>query len=248
MTKKLTTPKERERCLDDRELVEVWRASDFLDQDPQGEFRKRRNQYNPTGPTWSPIIKLLILLGARRAEISELRWSEVKLREGLLQLPGSRTKRLPGHTNEERIIYLSRQAREILQAMPRRIGCDFVFPNSDGSAAVKGGWGRATLRLKKLVERARVEKGIKEAMPDFWVHDFRRVLVTGLQRLGIPIEVTETILGHISGSRAGIVKVYHKYGFKKEARAAVQKWADRVECFLAGKFDKDEDVEQEKIS
>ena len=33
------------------------------------------------------------------------------------------------------------------------------------------------------------------------VHDLRRTVATGLQRLGVRLEVTEAVLNHISGSR-----------------------------------------------
>ena len=36
------------------------------------------------------------------------------------------------------------------------------------------------------------------------LHDLRRTVATGLQRLGVRLEVTEAVLNHISGSRAGI--------------------------------------------
>src|SRR6478752_5064977 len=37
-----------------------------------------------------------------------------------------------------------------------------------------------------------------------WLHDLRRTLATGLQRLGVRLEVTEAVLNHLSGSRAGV--------------------------------------------
>jgi hypothetical protein len=40
---------------------------------------------------------------------------------------------------------------------------------------------------------------------DWRLHDLRRAVATGMQRLGTCIEVTESVLNHISGSKAGIV-------------------------------------------
>jgi hypothetical protein len=41
------------------------------------------------------------------------------------------------------------------------------------------------------------------------IHDLRRTVAIGLQRLGIRLEVTEAVLNHVSGSRAGIAGVSH---------------------------------------
>ena len=37
--------------------------------------------------------------------------------------------------------------------------------------------------------------------------DIRRTMATGLQKLGVRLEVTEAVLNHVSGSRAGIVGI-----------------------------------------
>ena len=52
------------------------------------------------------------------------------------------------------------------------------------------------------------------------MHDLRRTVATGLQRLGIRLEVTEAVLNHISGTRAGIAGVYQRHDWATEKRAA----------------------------
>jgi integrase len=74
----------RDRVLSDDELVKVWRAAD-------------------AGP-FGDILKLLILTGARREEITQLRWSEIV--GDAISLPGERTK-----TGEARLIPLSPPGR-----------------------------------------------------------------------------------------------------------------------------------------
>jgi hypothetical protein len=54
---------------------------------------------------------------------------------------------------------------------------------------------------------------------DWRLHDLRRTLATGLQRLGVRLEVTEAMLNHVSGSRAGIVGVYQRHNWAEEKRA-----------------------------
>ncbi|MEM9627760.1 MAG: hypothetical protein AAGA21_16100 [Pseudomonadota bacterium] len=79
--------------------------------------------------------------------------------------------------------------------------------------------GRAKPRLDKL---------ITPALPPWRLHDIRRTVATGMQRLGIRLEVIETVLGHVSGSRAGVVGIYQRHRFEDEAKAALAAWGERV--------------------
>ena len=54
------------------------------------------------------------------------------------------------------------------------------------------------------------------------MHDLRHPGATNLQALGIPIEVTEAVLYHISGTRAGIAGIYNCYKYEPEKRAALE--------------------------
>jgi hypothetical protein len=60
------------------------------------------------------------------------------------------------------------------------------------------------------------------------VHDLRRTVATGLQRLGVRLEITEAVLNHISGSRGGIAGVYQRHDWAAEKRAALDAWAAHV--------------------
>jgi hypothetical protein len=59
-------------------------------------------------------------------------------------------------------------------------------------------------------------------------------LATGLQRLGVRLEVTEAVLNHVSGSRSGIVGIYQRHNWADEKRIALQAWADHVGRLLTG--------------
>src|SRR5262249_46997799 len=58
----------------------------------------------------------------------------------------------------------------------------------------------------------------------WWLHDLRRTVATGLQRLGVRLEVTEAVLNHLSGSRAGVVGIYQRHDWAEEKRAALDAW------------------------
>ena len=65
-------------------------------------------------------------------------------------------------------------------------------------------------------------------MTDWRIHDLRRTVATGLQKLGVNLQTIEAVLGHISGSRSGVVGVYQRHSFDAEKRAALEAWGAHV--------------------
>jgi integrase len=153
------------------------------------------------------IVRLLILTAARLDQIGRLRWSEI---EGdTIHLEGSRTKNGKPH-----LIPLSPQAMGLLRNTPR-IGDEYVF-TFDGAKPVTS-WSRAKARLDQAC-------GVK----DWHIHDIRRTVATGMQKLGVALQTVEALLGHTSGSRAGIVGVYQRHDFAAEKRVALEAWGAHV--------------------
>ena len=60
-------------------------------------------------------------------------------------------------------------------------------------------------------------------------------MATGLQRLGVRLEVTEAVLNHVAGSRAGIIGVYQRHEWKDEKRAALAAWGSHVAEIVEGR-------------
>src|SRR5262245_19668972 len=110
----------RERVLSDAELRALWLACG--DSEPFGQ-----------------ALRMLILTGARRNEISQMRRSELD-QGGTWTLPRERSKNRRPHK-----IALPSQARAIISAMPVIAGCDFVF-TADGKRPVTG-WDKAKVRI-----------------------------------------------------------------------------------------------------
>jgi integrase len=161
------------------------------------------------------LIQLLILTGARREEIAALRWSEI--RNDRIELSGDRTK-----TGKPHILPLAAPAVEIVAGLPRVHNSPFVF-TTDGTAPV-GGFSRIKARLDAL-----------SGVEGWVIHDVRRTVATGLQRLGVRLEVTEAVLGHTSGSRGGIVGIYQRHNWADEKRAALDAWARFVVELVEGR-------------
>jgi integrase len=163
------------------------------------------------GWPYGPAFQLLALTGARREEIGALRWSEIH--GDTIDLDGARTKNAQPHT-----IPLSALALSILGGLPRVARSEFVF-TATGKAPLND-WSKAKAQLG--------------GPPDWRTHDLRRTVATGLQRLGIGLQVVEAVLGHV-GSRAGIVGVYQRHTFDTEKRQALEAWARHVEAIVGGR-------------
>src|SRR5262249_14018781 len=72
-------------------------------------------------------------------------------------------------------------------------------------------------------------------IPPWCIHDLRRTVATGLQRLGINLQVIEAVLGHVGGSRSGIVSVYQRHSFDAEQGPDLEAWARDAEGIVDGK-------------
>jgi hypothetical protein len=58
-----------------------------------------------------------------------------------------------------------------------------------------------------------------------------------MQRLGGRLEAIEAVLGHVSGSRAGIVGLYQRHRFEAEVREALAVWAAHLQRLFDGAGD-----------
>lgn len=188
----------RDRVLSDQELIVLWRASAAM------------------GFPLGPALQMLILTGARREEILGLSWSEVDLPGAAIRLPAVRSK-----VKEGRIIPLSQLATAILGSLPRVGGGNAVFSFNGNTPFTNVG------RAKPRIDRKMADISV-EPIAAWRLHDIRRTVATGLQRLGSRLEVIEAVLGHVSGSRAGIVGVYQRHRFEAETRATLEMWAEHL--------------------
>jgi integrase len=200
----------RKRALSEEELAHAWHAAQQL------------------GWPMGSAIQFLMLTAARREEIGALQWREIDRTRNEIRLDGERTKNGEGHT-----IPLSFAAKKLLDAVPRVIGSDFVFTTT-GTTPVSG-WSRAKRRLDQLMvegaqrmARERGEDVDKVNLAPWRIHDLRRTIATGMERLGIRLQVVEHLLGHVTGSRAGVVGIYQQHTYDNEKREAVQKWANHI--------------------
>ena len=195
----------RDRVLSDAELHWFWLACDAL------------------GWPFGPLLKLLLLSGQRRDEVAGMTRTELSADGATWRLPASRTKNKRAH-----VVPLSRAARDLIGSMPTIAGKPGFIFTTNGETHVSG-WSKTKRRLDaKMAELA------GEAVPPWTIHDLRRTCAAGLQRLGVPLPVTERVLNHVSGSFGGIVGVYQRHEYSDEKREALTRWAERVEAIASG--------------
>ena len=164
------------------------------------------------GYPFGDCMKLLILSGQRRAEVAEMRWSELDLENRLWTLPSQRAKNGRQHT-----VPITDAMLDVLHRVPKFLGSDFVF-TTKGTTPISG-FGRLKKRLDKSLP--------KDAEP--WTpHDLRRTMSTNMAQLGVPQPVTEALLNHKTGVVSGVAAIYNVYSYAEEKRDALEQWNSHV--------------------
>lgn len=173
-------------------------------------------------PSTRMALRLLLLTGARASEVCGGLWGEINPEKAEWVIPPTRTK-----NGREHLIPLSNPAMAIIAEAHGLRTRKWLLPAAQGKAHVTI-WG-ILAAMHRILDAS------------VTVHDIRRSVATGLQRLGIRLEVTEAVLNHLSGSRAGVVGIYQRHDWREEKRAALDAWATSIERLAAG-GDTDENV------
>ena len=197
--------KPRERWLADEELRLVWEEAPKCHR------------------CFGPIVRLLIATGQRREEVSGLRWEELNRAENLWTLPGSRAKN--GKPNSIPLNSLAVAELDVVAKGEKWPKFGRVFSTSSGAGFT--GYAKGKDKLDCLI----AEKSDRPVAP--WrLHDLRRTLATGFQRLGVRFEVTEAILNHVGTARSGVAGIYQRHDWKAEKREAIDAWNEHLvrEC------------------
>ncbi|PWB80659.1 MAG: DNA recombinase [Methylocystaceae bacterium] len=209
----LTPTEKRDRVLSDDELAALWRATEG-------------------GGTFERIVRTLILTGQRREEVGGMVWEEISDDLTTWTIPSQRTKNGAPH-----VVPTSQQTLAVIG----KKGKGLVFAGRDGGPFNGHSKSKARLDAKMLAElqKITVERGDEEpeTVEPWRLHDIRRTAATGLQRLGVRLEVTEAVLNHVSGSRAGIVGIYQRHDWAAEKREALEAWGGHVEKIATAKFE-----------
>jgi integrase len=192
----------RDRVLSDDEIRWLWMATGL------------------EGQPFGPLTRVLLLTGQRLREAAAMTDREID--GDVWRLAPARTKNKRGHD-----VPLSPAVREELAGV-RRIGKAGLIFTTNGQTPVSG-FERAATRIRAAVAAAAErERGEPVDIPHWTFHDLRRTAVTGMARLGFPVQVVEAVVNHASGAVSGVAAVYNRHDYAAEKRAALDAWARYV--------------------
>lgn len=166
------------------------------------------------GKPFGPAIKLLLLTGQRRNEAFDADRAEFDSAAKLWTIPRERAKNGATH-----LVPLTPAALLIVTELLKDKRSDKLLPARGNCDMSPSGFSKAMRRIRQALEER-----MGHAVPHWTLHDLRRTLATGLQRLGVRLEVTEAVLNHLSGSRSGIVGVYQRHNYFHEKKSALSAW------------------------
>jgi integrase len=156
-----------------------------------------------------PVLSFGYFTGWRKAEILNLTWSQINLREGIVRLEPGETKNSEGRT-----VYMEPELWDMLTYLHknRRMDCLFVFNRS----------GVKISNFYKAWESACTAAGKSGLL----FHDLRRSAIRNMVRAGVPERVAMMISGHKTRS------VFDRYNIVsqddlKEAAVKRQQFAQR---------------------
>jgi len=196
-------------------------------------------------------VKLLLVTVQRPSEVSAARISEFgDLKDRLWTIPGERTKKSRVH-----LVPLSDQAVQLIEDAKRSCAKDdLLFPSPDGNEAMTShALSKAFLRnatalgipqpqvperdpRKKLTpeEEREAKLALKRERKrvSFTPHDLRRTGFTGITELGFTRFIADRVTNH---TEAGVGRVYDRYEYLREKRAALEAWGARLNEILAGR-------------
>jgi integrase len=192
-----TKPKARERVLSDDEIRGVWAAADGV-------------------PIFGDIIKVLLLTGARRAKVAEMKWTDVDLETGVWTIRAEAREK--GNAGQLR---LPEMALEVIRRQPRIYNNPYVFPARGKAGAVCG--------FNKRMSALRAK--LPEDMPQWQLHDLRRTARSLLSRAGVRPDISERVLGH---AIQGVEGVYDRHTYQDEKAEALNRLSALVTNILRG--------------
>lgn len=165
-------------------------------------------------PKQRASVRLLILTGARTSEIGGATAAEIDRDAGVWRLPAARAKNRRSIALPLGPLAMA-ELEEVWPPEPVAPG-RYLFGSGDGAGPFAG-WQRLKARLDALA-------------PDLahWrLHDLRRTVRTGLTRLGIPREVAELALNHVS-HQTPLERVYDRADRSEDVLAALAQWQSHV--------------------
>lgn len=178
---------------------------------------------------FGPLFRLLVSTLQRRENVASVDWLSLDLPQALWLQTEEVTK-----NDLSNFAALNTMALHVIDTLGEK-NAGLLFTTT-GKTPVSG-FSKAKLALDEVMVRILRERAAargedlsdltdKQVLPPWRLHDLRRTGASKLQAMGVPIEVTEEVLGHKSGTREGVAGVYNKYRYLAEKQAALAIWGE----------------------
>ncbi|MBE6676855.1 MAG: site-specific integrase [Ruminococcaceae bacterium] len=178
----------------------------------QAEIVRLLNQAYDEG--YYELFLLELTTGMRRGEILGLKWRDLNLETGELNIKRQLTTKgvsVPKTKNSIRTILLPPDMLELLQDMKKNANCEWIFPSP-----VKEGEPRnptaITKRFRIMLERAHC-KHVR-------FHDLRHTFATMALENGMDVKTLSAMIGHVSSETT--LNIYSHVTDTMRAQAAVK--------------------------
>ena len=170
-----------------------------------GEIKAFWQAFDQAGSVGT-ALKLILMSGARPGEIVHMRREH--LIDGWWQMPGEPVPALdwPGTKNS------------LAHRLPLTREVTALLGEGSSGFVLQGTRGHHLANEMKVICRA---LGVERATP----HDLRRTFATRAAEIGIGEDVIDRILGH---KKHGVIKVYNRYSYANEDRAAMETIAAHI--------------------
>jgi integrase len=228
--KKPSPERSRDRVLTAEEIRRVWRLLSRLPVTSERPAPGRKRAIGPEGDPLCPIsaamaslLKMRLMTAQRGGEVAHMRWADLSLpgkddkqQVGWWTIPGEHTKNGEAHR-----VPLTADAVALIKAqIPEdKSDCgEFVFTGRGGAMVLD--------RAKKAP--AAIASALKI---DFRGHDLRRTAATNMAAAGVSRDHIARVLNHVEGG-ARATKVYDRYAYDWEKRAALDAWERRLKAIL----------------
>jgi integrase len=196
--------RERERVLSGDEIRTVWNGLDVSHISSDAQ----------------KVLQLCLITGQRLGEVAGMSRGELNLQTQVWTIPSSRSKN--GHAHR---VPLTEMALGIVEIASATAVTEFLFPGYGKLDPIRSS------SVGKAVRRSQEVIGI----PHWTTHDLRRTVATAMADLGVAPHVIGHVLNHRTVTRAKVTdRVYVRYDYQREVRAALELWQSRLSSIIAG--------------
>ena len=206
---------------------------------PGGEEMPRSRVLNLSeiGTFWSKVetadmaaptkiaLKLLLVTGQRRGEITQAEWSHFDLYRAVWTIPVELLKSSHARRSqpEPHHVPLAPLALDLLRQLKDLTGAGrYVLPAHADKTKDRS-------YSERVLSRAIRQNEDHFGIPHFTPHDLRRTAASCMTRIGIPRLHVEKVLNHSTGD---IAEVYDRHDYLPEKQAALEKWSEHLSAMV----------------